>query len=417
MKEQNSTASNPSRAMSINVNGMSMNGNTTRIDGAVNYYGWLTYLIAYVPPADSIENVSVTTNDFTAEQGQAGGASIKITTKSGGHDFHGSAWEYYQECRTQRPVVPGTVAANTSAIDPNGAVLNNVFDEYGFNIGGPVYLPKILTGKKKLFFFDNWERTTRRQLIGNGVTLTVPDTNMINGNFSEAAPYATIYDPQPTAAWVSSSSDSHRQLPGTRLHRRLSQLSMPPELHFGIWRDGQQRQHHSRVAPNEPSGYDDDRQFGPDRGLDRHAVARRLLSNFMANDYTGSAPAVYARTTNDAKVTYIPNDSTQIFGKYSIEPFQVLDPQELGAAGGGTFDGGQPGAGHGHIQNVGIGVSHVINPNLVMDADFGYTRQWSGAESIIDLAAGDYGLNTLKIPGTNSPTNDPDYFGQPLIGL
>ncbi len=88
-KEQNSTASNPARAMSINVNGMSMNGNTTRIDGAVNYYGWLPYLIAYVPPADSIENVSVTTNDFTAEQGQAGGASIKITTKSGGHDFHG----------------------------------------------------------------------------------------------------------------------------------------------------------------------------------------------------------------------------------------------------------------------------------------------------------------------------------------
>ena len=54
VKEQNSTASNPSRAMSVNVNGMNMNGNTTRIDGAVNYYGWLTYLIAYVPPADSI---------------------------------------------------------------------------------------------------------------------------------------------------------------------------------------------------------------------------------------------------------------------------------------------------------------------------------------------------------------------------
>ena len=107
----------------------------------------------------------------------------------------------------------------------------------------------------------------------------------------------------------------------------------------------------------------------------------------MANDYTGSAPFVYARTSNDAKITYIPNDNTQIFGKYSTEPFQVLDPQELGAAGGGTFDGGQPGAGHGHIQNVGMGMSHVINANLVMDADFGYTRQWSGAESVIDLAA------------------------------
>jgi hypothetical protein len=114
VKEQNSTASNPSRAMSLNVNGMSMNGNTTRIDGAVNYYGWLTYLIAYVPPVDSIENVSVTTNDFNAEQGQAGGASIKITTKTGGHDFHGSAWHYYQSAGINARSYLGTKLANTT---------------------------------------------------------------------------------------------------------------------------------------------------------------------------------------------------------------------------------------------------------------------------------------------------------------
>ena len=34
----------------------------------------------------------------------------------------------------------------------------------------------------------------------------------------------------------------------------------------------------------------------------------------------------------------------------------------LGAAGGGTFDGGQPGAASGRIQNVGLGASHVITP-------------------------------------------------------
>ena len=149
-----------------------------------------------------------------------------------------SAWEYYQSAGLNARPYLATVAANTSAIDPNGAVLRNVFNEYGFNIGGPVYIPKLVTGKKKLFFFDNWERTTRHQLIGNGVTLTVPDTNMINGNFSEAAPYATIYDPQPTAD-VGQCIDSHRQLPDTDLHRRLSQLCMPPELHLRIWRDGQ----------------------------------------------------------------------------------------------------------------------------------------------------------------------------------
>ena len=43
----------------------------------------------------------------------------------------------------------------------------------------------------------------------------------------------------------------------------------------------------------------------------------------MANDYYGTATFAYNRTSNDAKITYIPNENTQVFGKYSIEPFQV----------------------------------------------------------------------------------------------
>src|ERR1035441_3442836 len=129
--EQNSTASNPSRAMSVNVNGTEYNGNTTRIDGAVNYYGWLPYLVAYVPPADSIENVSITTNSFNAEQGQAGGASIKITTKSGTRDFHGSAWEYYQDAAFN--------ARGYTTV--TGVLPKNVFQEYGFNVGGAGSIP------------------------------------------------------------------------------------------------------------------------------------------------------------------------------------------------------------------------------------------------------------------------------------
>ncbi len=94
--EQNSTASNPSRAMSLNVNGVEDMSNTTRIDGAVNTYGWLPYLIAYVPPADSIQTVNMVTNSFNAEQGVAGGASINVIIKSGTSQFHGSVWEYNQ---------------------------------------------------------------------------------------------------------------------------------------------------------------------------------------------------------------------------------------------------------------------------------------------------------------------------------
>ena len=148
------------------------------------------------------------------------------------------------------------------------------------------------------------------------------------------------------------------------------------------------------------------------------SVARRSQPNYagqLANDYLGTGTLAYNRNTTDSKIDYIPTRNTQIFGKYSIEPFTVDDPQELGAAGGGTFDGGQPGAASGRIQNVGLGVSHVFTPSLVLDADFGYTRQVTGAQSTIDICDGNYGLRCPEDPrhkriGTN-------YVGQPIFEL
>ena len=116
VQEKNSIGGNPSRALSVNVNGNSYNGNTTRIDGAIDYYGWLPYLIAYVTPADAVESVTVTTDDFNAEQGQAGGASVRVTTKSGGHDFHGGGWWYYQDAAVNARAYLNT--AHGAAGDP-----------------------------------------------------------------------------------------------------------------------------------------------------------------------------------------------------------------------------------------------------------------------------------------------------------
>lgn len=427
VKEQNSTASNPSRSMSVNVNGVSMNGNTTRIDGAMNYYGWLTYLIAYVPPADSIENVSVTTDDFTAEQGLAGGASIKITTKSGGHDFHGSAWEYYQDAGINSRPYLATQASLITAINPTGSVPKNVFDEFGFNIGGPVYIPHLVTGRKKLFFFDNWERTTRRQLISG--QQTVPDTNMIAGNFSEipstivngGKTYDThIYDPLPQATgWegtVNPTLCPNPDAPANWTNGYLNYNCRPSfTAEYGETGTGVNVIPASRLPATSAS-------MIMIANLNKISSTVPLnnstyLNSVMANDYYGTATYAYNRTSNDAKITFIPNENTQIFGKYSVEPFQVNDPQELGAAGGGTFDGGQPGAGHGRIQNVGMGASHVFRANLVVDADFGYTRQWSGAQSTLDLSLKDYGTDVLKIPGTTVPAGNSDYYGQPVFAF
>jgi len=380
VQEKNSTASNPSRAMSVNVNGMNYNGNTTRIDGAVNYYGWLPYLVAYVPPADSIENVNFTTNSFNAEQGLAGGAAVNITIKSGTRDLHGGAWEYYQDGGFN-------ARSYTATVQSSPTIPKNVFNQFGFNIGGPVYIPKILTGRKKLFFFENFERTTRRQLISGDVT--VPDTNMLGGDFSEITSIATLYDPQPMGVG-----------PYVPFASRPTFLS-----EYGcncIPAARQSSAAATMLALLQPIS-------------SKVVVTPALLAAGLVNDYFGTGTLAYNRNTSDSKINYVPSDNTQIFGRYSIEPFSVSDPQELGQAGGGTFDGGQPGAASGRIQNVGLGASHVFSPNIVIDADFGYTRQVTGAQSTIDQQVGDFGLNVLMIPGTNGI--GPNYEGQPILSM
>lgn len=381
--EQNSTASNPSRAMSVNFNGVEYNSNTTRIDGAVNYYGWLPYLIAYVPPADSIGAVNIVTNSFNAEQGVAGGASINITVKSGTNKFHGGVWEYNQLFNTN---ARGYVNA-----PPPAAIPKNIFNQYGFSIGGPVYIPKILTGKKKLFFFQDFERTTRRQLI-TGLQ-TVPTTAMLGGDFTAVTSSTILYDPQPGGVPATGPNQVNGYLlPGFR----PTFASEYPATGNAIPAFRQSSAAIKMLALLQPIS---------------STITNPNYANSLANDYLGSGTLAYNRNTSDSKVTYIPNESTNIFGRYSVEPFAVTDPQELGAAGGGTFDGGQPGAAAGRIQNVGLGVSHILTQNLLIDWDFGYTRQVTGAQSSLDIADGDFGLNTLGIPGTNGV--GPSYVGQP----
>src|SRR5918999_3548204 len=92
--EQNSAAGSPQRSISFNVNGVSRLQNNTRLDGSSVVYPWLPTNTAYVPSAEAIEEVSIVTNSFNAEQGLAGGAAINVVIKSGTNRFRGTAWGY-----------------------------------------------------------------------------------------------------------------------------------------------------------------------------------------------------------------------------------------------------------------------------------------------------------------------------------
>ena len=122
------------------------------------------------------------------------------------------------------------------------------------------------------------------------------------------------------------------------------------------------------------------------------------------NNYNTTGPTKLDRNTIDSKINYVPNSKMTIFGRYSISPAMLYDPPTLGDAMGGATGGGQVGEAPSRIQNAGLGGTYTISPTMLVDVNAGYTRQRLGAQHAPDLDLGNFGLDVLKIPGTNGDT-------------
>jgi hypothetical protein len=126
---------------------------------------------------EAITEFAVQSSNFSAEFGQVMGGLYNFTTKSGTNQLHGSVYEEW---------------AN-EALDARHP-FNHLLDkdrknDYGFTIGGPVWIPKLYNGKNHTFFFFNLERFGNNQ-ASNAQTGTVPTAAYRNGDFS-CALYAT----------------------------------------------------------------------------------------------------------------------------------------------------------------------------------------------------------------------------------
>jgi len=80
---QNAQTDTPGRSLRTNVNGADGQNNNTRIDGASSVNIWLPHHAGYVAPAETIETVNISTNNFDAAQGMAGGAARQGMPRSG----------------------------------------------------------------------------------------------------------------------------------------------------------------------------------------------------------------------------------------------------------------------------------------------------------------------------------------------
>src|ERR1700693_5477226 len=111
------------------------------------------------PGMDSIQEWTVQTSNYSAECGQAGSSVMNVTIKSGTNQYHGTAYNYFQN-EFLNSAQPFTVQPGSPSEHIRPVVRRN---DYGLTMGGPIRIPRVYNGRNKTFFFFSWEQYLNTQ--------------------------------------------------------------------------------------------------------------------------------------------------------------------------------------------------------------------------------------------------------------
>lgn len=131
---------------------------------------------------DSTSQVQVLTGAYPAEYGRSNGGQVRIVPKSGTSSFHGAAYEYLRNNFFNANTWQRKLPSNTVAVRNHPQAFR--YNQYGFNLNGPVYIPGHWNkDKSKLFFLFGQEYVS--YTYDDTVFNTVPSAQMKTGDFSE----------------------------------------------------------------------------------------------------------------------------------------------------------------------------------------------------------------------------------------
>lgn len=144
------------------------------------------------PPYEAVNEFRVNTSTFNAQYGLGQGA-VTFSMASGTNDFHGDGFEIVRnQLFDSAGFFPVRFSPSGSAEPPI-----NQENNYGFSLGGPVWLPHLYNGRNRTFFHfsADWFRQNQAQ---NSIG-TVPTAVMKQGDFSSftdsSGNLIPIYDP------------------------------------------------------------------------------------------------------------------------------------------------------------------------------------------------------------------------------
>jgi hypothetical protein len=328
----------------ISINGGRVRTNEYLLDGVTlvlpenNNY-------ALAPTPDGTQEFKVISNSYGPQFGRSGGGVVNVVTKSGSNKFHGAVFEQFRN---------EILKANNFFANARGQRRGAFhFNQFGGVFGGAIV-------KEKTFFFVDYQGHREINFLA-GQSLTLPTEAQRRGDFrglvNASGQAVTLYDP----------------------------LTTRPNPSGGFIRDP--------LACNGVANVICPNRIDP--------VAAKLLSFLPAPNRTGDGPArinnyVFApknRLDSDqwsARIDHRFSERHNIFGRVTRNtgkndnsgPFDNIADNVLGVIVHNAL-------------NFVLNDTFTINPSLLLNTRFGYTRRFEGRAP---LSAGKVKLTDLGFP-------------------
>lgn len=330
---------NPQGSQQIFVNGQHFSGTAFELDGTDNQDPILGIIVVN-PNLDAIQETKVDLQNYDAEFGKALGGVVTVQTRSGSNDFHGEGFWFRRTDATaaRDPFTQFAPNPITGKFIPSDR-----WQQFGATFGGPII-------KDKLFFFGDFQGTRE----GNGTTnvLTVPTATVLS----------TCNPATSTGVCDLSQYLGVEQGGDPALGIQGGQVFKPVAGDGGLGR--------VPYANNQiPIG-------------DISAQSASILAQFPAptnsqvfNNYIASGTGLYSQNSFDTRIDFTATPTLQIFGRFSLDYFNVSGKGSYGALEGVGFGpGGLAGSSITHNYSLSSGVTKTFSPTLLGDFRFGYFK-------------------------------------------
>ena len=326
-----------SSVVSFSVNGGRTTSNSWTIDGADNLDRGANLTLYNYPSPDAIAEFKTLRGQYSAQFGRNASGQIDVVTKSGTNLLHGSAYEYFRN----------------NDLDANGYVNDLLhqkigpyhYNDFGFSVGGPVWLPKIYNGRNKTFFFvsEEWQRIIQTLTQAQAF---VPQDSERKGDFSQSGQKINgAWTTGPVTVCTAYTNDPNSQVNTcTASGTQVSNLSPIAQQYL--------KDVYSKVPVPDVT-------YNIAHGFDPHSIFTNFKDKFDNLDTVIRADQQFGQKLS-------------VFYRYMHDTFPEFLPQgqftTLYIAGANTTKVSNPGT-----QHLAHG-TYTISPNMVLNAGYAFSN-------------------------------------------